>query len=58
MAQRMCKHQVLVNFFSQFCNEIEWLKRLTELEVCRLNLQCHTFAKWATSIWENVRKFS
>ena len=36
MAQRMCKHQVLVNFYSQFYIEIEWLKYFTILEACRL----------------------
>jgi hypothetical protein len=56
MAKRMCKHQVLVDLYSQFCIEIEWLKHFTELEVCRLNSQCHTFPKWAASICANVRK--
>ena len=56
MAQSMCKHQVLVNFHSQFCIEIECtVKTFTEL-VSKLNSQCHTFSKWATSIWANVRK--
>ena len=26
MAQRMCKHEVLINFYSRFYIEIEWLK--------------------------------
>jgi hypothetical protein len=55
-AMRMCKHQVLTNFYSQFCIAIEWLKHFSKLEVCKLNSQCHTFPKWATSIWANVRK--
>jgi hypothetical protein len=54
----MCKHQVLVNFYSQFCTKIERLKHFIELEVFRLNSQCHTFPKWATSVWANVRKFA
>jgi hypothetical protein len=50
----MCKHQVLVNFHSLFCTEIEWLEHFTKLDVCILNSKCHTFPKWATSIWEMV----
>jgi hypothetical protein len=40
----------------KFCIEIEWLKHFTELEVCRLDTQCHTFPKWVTSISTNVQK--
>jgi hypothetical protein len=56
MAQRMCKRQVLINFYSQFYVEIEWVKHFTTLEACRLDSQCHTFPKWPTNIWANVRE--
>jgi hypothetical protein len=56
MAQRMCKRQVLINFYSQFYVEIEWVKHFTTLEACRLDSQWHTFPKWPTNIWANVRE--
>jgi hypothetical protein len=57
LAQRLCKHQVLTNVYSQFYIEIEWLwKNFTTLEACRMDSQWHTFSKWATNIWENVGK--
>jgi hypothetical protein len=49
-------HKVLINFYSQFYMEIEWLKHFTTLQACRLDSQWHTFPKWATNVWENVRK--
>jgi hypothetical protein len=54
--QRMCKDQLEGTFHSHFCIEIEWLKQFTELEVCRLDTQCHTFPNWVTNISTNVQK--
>jgi hypothetical protein len=62
MAQRMYKHQFLINFYSQFYIEIEWLKHFTKLEACRVDSQWRTFPKWATNIdlgkcWKIGRTF-
>ena len=61
MAKRMCKDQVLVNFYSQFYIEIEWLKHFyTTLELWKLAdwLRCHTFPKWTFGQmfenWKNI----
>jgi hypothetical protein len=58
MAQRMCKHQVLINVYLQFHIEIEWLKHFTTLEACKLDSQWYTFPKWATNIWANVSNWN